>query len=422
MKTILVIGPTAWDREELAAPRLAASYRFQFIDDGACSVPARIGLRHLFRRFDPLPYIDRLAALDGTIDGVLGTDDYLAASVAAAVAQKRGLPGPAPKAVLLCQHKFHAREVLAEVAPEATPQFVVIDSRAHAPAIGLPLFVKPVRGTFSILAKRIDSLAELRTHVRIGFATRRVALNLLWPYDRLLSYYRPTSLPAGCFIGERILDGALVTVEGFAARGRVEFLGITDSIMYEGTISFRRFDYPSRLPESVQARMRELATRAVLRLGLDDTVFNVEMFFNAASDSIHIVEVNPRMAYQFADLYEKVDGNNTYDVQLALVTGDTPVVRRAQGPHRVATSFVFRRFDDAVLTRQPTAADLSCLRAQIPDVRVRLYGETGRRLSQIEQGVESYRYAIVNLGGSSWDDLDAQFEMAKKFLPFEFAR
>ena len=167
--------------------------------------------------------------------------------------------------------------------------------------------------------------------------------------------------------------------------------------------------------------MRELATRVVLRLGLDATVFNVEMFFNAAADSIHIVEVNPRMAYQFADLYEKVDGINTYDVQLALVTGDTPVVRRAHGPHRVATSFVFRRFEDAVLTRQPSADDLSRLRAQFPDVRVRLYGATGRRLSQIEQGVESYRYAIVNLGGASWDDLDARFEMAKKFLPFEFA-
>ncbi len=107
MKTILVIGPTAWDREELAAPRLADRYRFRFVDDGACGVPARVGLRHLFRRFDPIPYIDRLAALDGPIDGVIGTDDYLAAGVAAAVAQKRGLPGPSPEAVLLCQHKYH---------------------------------------------------------------------------------------------------------------------------------------------------------------------------------------------------------------------------------------------------------------------------------------------------------------------------
>ncbi len=281
--------------------------------------------------------------------------------------------------------------------------------------------MKPVRGTFSILAKRVDSPVELARHVQLGFAARRVALNLLWPYERLLQSYRPGSLGAGCFIGERVLGGALVTVEGFATRGRVQILGITDSIMYDGTMSFRRFDYPSRLPDGVQDRMRELVARIAPRLGLSDTVFNVEMFHDPEADTIHIVEVNPRMAYQFADLYEKVDGINTYDVQLALATGEAPAIHRGRGAHRVATSFVFRKFEDALLSRHPGADDIARLRLRFPDARVRLYGEPGRRLSRIEKGVESYRYAIVNLGGASWDDLDARFEDAKRCLPFEFA-
>ncbi len=106
MKTILVVGPTAWDREELGAPRLANRYHFRFVEDDGCAPPARLGLRHLFRRVDPLAAIDRLASIEGPVDGVLGTDEYLAAAVAAAVARKRGLPGPPPEAVLLCQHKF----------------------------------------------------------------------------------------------------------------------------------------------------------------------------------------------------------------------------------------------------------------------------------------------------------------------------
>ncbi len=30
------------------------------------------------------------------------------------------------------------------------------------------------------------------------------------------------------------------------------------------------------------------------------------------ADTIHIIEVNPRLVSQFADLYEKVDGQSNY--------------------------------------------------------------------------------------------------------------
>ena len=41
-------------------------------------------------------------------------------------------------------------------------------------------------------------------------------------------------------------------------------------------------------------------------------MFNIEMMYDAATDRIGIIEINPRMASQFADLYEKVDGTNSY--------------------------------------------------------------------------------------------------------------
>ena len=38
-----------------------------------------------------------------------------------------------------------------------------------------PLFVKPVKATFSVLARRVDSFAELRRHLRFGWFERLVA-------------------------------------------------------------------------------------------------------------------------------------------------------------------------------------------------------------------------------------------------------
>ena len=56
-------------------------------------------------------------------------------------------------------------------------------------------------------------------------------------------------------------------------------------------------------------------------LGFDNCMFNIEMMYDAREDRIAIIEINPRMASQFADLYEKVDGTNAYEVLLDLGMG-----------------------------------------------------------------------------------------------------
>jgi biotin carboxylase len=166
--------------------------------------------------------------------------------------------------------------------------------------------------------------------------------------------------------------------------------------------------------------MREIAARAVLKLGLDATMFNVEMFHDPATDGIAIVEVNPRMAYQFADLYEKVDGTNLYELQLALALGREPRFRRGAGPCRAATSFVLRRFQDARVRRVPSESELAALRRRVPDARVHVLARVGRRLSRQVQDPHSFRYGIVNLGGPSREALLETYEVLCRELAFEF--
>lgn len=126
----------------------------------------------------------------------------------------------------------------------------------------------------------------------------------------------------------------------------MEALGVVDSLMFPGTQIFRRFEYPSSLPQGVVARIEDVARRALQTVGFDRGLFNIEFIYDARRDSVHIVEVNPRMASQFADLYEKVDGINTYDILVDLALGRVPAKRRRQGRYKVAVSHVMRRFED----------------------------------------------------------------------------
>lgn len=52
--------------------------------------------------------------------------------------------------------------------------------------------------------------------------------------------------------------------------------------------------------------MHDISIRAIKGLGLTNTTFNIEYFYNPESGDLKIIEVNPRFSGQFGDIYEKV--------------------------------------------------------------------------------------------------------------------
>jgi carbamoylphosphate synthase large subunit len=64
--------------------------------------------------------------------------------------------------------------------------------------------------------------------------------------------------------------------------------------------------YPSKLPAHVQDKATSISIEAIKGLGLTNTTFNIEYFYNAKNDDLKIIEVNPRFSGQFGDIYEKV--------------------------------------------------------------------------------------------------------------------
>lgn len=418
MKTVLLVCPTVWDRAELklGAGGSGASWGYHVLSHGT-DVSEDPG------SFDAIDFIRRTVATYAgwRIDGVMASDDYPGSIVAAAIARDLGVPAPAPDTLLLCQHKYHSRVAQRNAVPEAVPPFTLLDPctiESASSSLPYPVFVKPVKSFFSVLAERIDTPEELLVLASRAESHLR---DFVLPLNQLLAEYAPSFLNGRYLLAEQVLSGQQVTLEGCVCRGEVGIIGITDSLMYPEAISFQSFQYPSVLPEAIQQRMADLAARFVGSIWYDNGLFNIEMFYDAQTDAIHFIEVNPRMCPQFADLMEKVNGVNTYEIALAIAAGDRPNLEKGHGRYPVAASFALRLLGDATVLRVPDTTELATFQERFPDARLKVLCRPGRMLSDELQDGKSYRYAVLNLGSSNRVDLDVLRNEVLQYLTFVFA-
>jgi hypothetical protein len=288
-----------------------------------------------------------------------------------------------------------------------------------------PLFVKPVKSYLSILARRLDTFSDLSRAV--AEVPRLAPVGQM--FDALVGVStldrRFRAVPASALLLEEALSGHQVTLDGYAYQGQVVPLGVVDSLFFPGTLSFERFEYPSRLPPGVQERMARIAERVVRHIGLDRTFFNIEFFYRQEDNSIWIIEINGRMASQFAPLYRMLDAIDLYAMQLDMLLGKDPGGTRVWAPGRrragVSASFVLRRFEDGRVTGVPSAEDVRRLHERFPEAFVEILVNEGEKLSDELQDDESYRYGLVDLCASGWEELERNFAEAKALLPFTFS-
>ena len=421
-KKILVLFTNEWDTAEFAGARYAGRYQFIFEGFDLFKFPENGWLM----LFDARRFIERIVARfrDAGIVGVISTDEHFGAMIAAIIAERLGLPGSNVQSVLIAQHKYYARVRQKEIAPQATPGFAYFPYHIERPeetGLSFPFYVKPVKATYSILARRVDNFGELKAHLTFGWLEKLILEKLIKPFNDLGSDRGLFPIDAHHLVAEEILCGDQVTVEGFVNQGQITMLGVVDSIMYPGTSAFQRFEYPSHLQREVQQRMKALTEQVVTGFGFAHGFFNVELFYNRATDQIHIIEVNPRLAYQFADLREKVDGFNPYEALLDLAVGMAPKVVFGEGRYRHAASFVLRKFGRARLRKAPTAAQLREVRSRHRDARLMVYIKKGASLDREVKWLGSYRYAVLNLGAMDHPSLFDRFHDVSRELPFDFA-
>jgi hypothetical protein len=241
------------------------------------------------------------------------------------------------------------------------------------------------------------------------------------PFNDMIGAYTNFPLHASYLLAESLLEGWQVSLEGYVFAGEVHVMGVLDAIVFPGTISFKRFLYPSRLSEAVQARMKSIAQRFLSGIGYDNAPFNIEMFYDPRSDGIHIIEVNPKLASQFADLFEKVDGQSSFAVLLQLALGKRPAWNRRQGQFRIAATCVLRTFEDRKVVAVPPSEGIEAVVAEYPDALIEIHATCGKNLSDQMQDAQSFRYGLVNIGANSGSELEEKFARIRSRLPFQFA-
>lgn len=412
---VALICPTNWDRLQLPGVRARLERHLELVPYGP-DAEADPG------SFDANAFVDRatheLARL--RVAGVVSSSDYPGCLVASVVAKRLGLPGSAPAAVLRAAHKYYARVSLAQSVPEATPRFELVDPVHLAEgqlSLDFPVFVKPVKSWFSQLARRVDSLEQLMAYAASP-EVRQHLRHFVRPLNQLLAAHSEFDWNGAHLLAEQVLVGPQVTVEGYVFEGRTTVLTFVDSDMYPGTGSFARFALPSRVTPDRAARMTDITDRAVRGLGITHGLFNVELIYDPASDEEFVVEVNPRMCGQFADLTEHVTGLNTYQILCDLGLGRRPPrVRRRHRP-AAAASYPLRHFGDATVVSVPGPATVERVRRRTAATLIAVYYESGDQLSSRGKHFDgaSYRYATVNVVGRRRSQLDGLAQQVERAL------
>jgi len=420
-RTLLLFN---YDWDHIGYARAGAARGMAFDEEGfdLFSFPsnARLAL------FDMQRFVARLArqARERGWRAVSSNHEQFGALAAALLAERMGWPGTPVAAVLACQHKLYARQVLQQVAPEANVPFRLLDADYGAPiprGLDYPLFVKPVKAAFSVLAREVADFADLHRHTRFGAWELWVIRRLVEPFERLAHERlrwggRPVP-SAHRMLLEAPVHAEQFNLDGYVFNGHVHALGVVDAVMYPGTQAFMRFEMPSRLPVPVQARALDVARRFLEAVGFTHGLFNLEFFYDAPTDRLTVIEFNPRMASQFSDLYLRVQGIDLHALSLALAHGEDPAnVPRTAPVAGAAASFVYRVFDAAQPATQPGAHQRQAFNRQFPDGLLFCFPKPRGSMARDFKWLGSYRYGIVHLGGRDARALRRRCEAASALL------
>ena len=166
-----------------------------------------------------------------------------------------------------------------------------------------------------------------------------------------------------------------------------------------------RFEYPSRLDDDCRAVAGRRAPRGGGAIGFSHGLFNVELFYQPQSGRITIIEINPRMAGQFSDLYERRR-------QEPVVASSTSHSARPCVPASTSSRFgsAARYFvNSATPSSMPPGGPET-----LADGTTRRPTLSGPQHSSVTgagftKWLGNYRSALIHMGGRDHDDMMARF-------------
>jgi len=365
----------------------------------------------------------QLDRFDGSVDAVVGYWDFPVSSMVPILCHRRGLPGPDLAAVVKCEHKYWSRLEQAKAIDEH-PGFGIVDLTREAEVprgVSFPLWLKPVQGASSELAFKVedeDAFRRAVEEIREGVDDTGDAFDFVLGQVDLPP--EVADVGSRACLAEEAVTGRQVTVEGFSYAGDPRPYGIIDSICYPDTTSFLRFQYPSRVPEGVAQRLVDISRRVMKQIGLRWGTFNIEYFWDEATDQINLLEINPRHSQSHAFMFEYVDGLPHHQIMVDLALGREPLFAHGEGEYDVAAKWHLRRFEDGIVRRSPSPEEVAEVEREIPGVKVSIVAEEGQRLSELaHQDSYSFELADVHVGAGDEKELCEKYDRCVERLRFE---
>ena len=417
-KNVFVVGMDEHNRKVLEAMRDAAQYRFHPVLTFADIYGGEISFGDALASAQEV-----LDAFDGSIDAIIGFWDFPVSSMLPLLRKRYGLPTASIEEVVMCEHKYWSRLLQQQVIEEYPPFALVHPEIDRSPPEGLrfPMWVKPVKSFSSVLAFGVSD------EQAYSEALEKISEGIGWigePFEALLKYVDlpPEIAAAGgqSCLAEEAITGRQVTVEGYRYRGEVVIYGVVDSVHYENSPSFQRFQYPSSVPDEVGDRLADVSRRLVTAIGLEQMTFNIEYFWDPGTDAVTLLEINPRHSQSHAELFADVDGMSNHEAMLRLALDRDPQFPRGKGRYDVAAKCFLRRFSDGVVRRHPTPEEIEAIEHIVPGATIDLTAHAGDVLSRMhEQDSYSYQLASIYIGATDETELLAKFDHVVAALPYE---
>lgn len=371
-----------------------------------------------------VPFIQSIVAKEDTIDGVVGMNDS-PALISAIITDKLNLPGPTLLSIVHTQNKYSSRRLQRESVPNHTPQFMLGSQFLAGTnfASSFPVILKPIRSNFSVNTYVAKSAQQLQQLVPSSMAAIKGANA---QYCKLLTEVGISESSAYEALDDVLIEGYVsgeqYTIDGYIYQGKVGFLGVTLSEFLPNTLSFSRFTFPCFFTPEIENKIHNGIEKCLLEAGFDNMMFNVEFRLNKDTGEMFIIEINTRIAAQFIHLISKVTGQSPFEYMVHIALGEDPqqITSSSSNNYNLASSCVLRLQEDALVTRVPTPEDIAAVYAKYPDVVIINFAPLGQKLSDIEQDTYTFRYAWVNIPGSSRDDIEQKLADIKPMLGYEF--
>ncbi|MFD7027458.1 alpha/beta fold hydrolase [Streptomyces sp. NPDC059917] len=355
--------------------------------------------RHIFETLD-VPVFDTPEAARaefGTIDGIV-TYSELCVVAAADTAERWGLPGMPRRTAEALRSKLAQRERLAGAGCDDVPFLAAATAdevRSAVSRLGMPVVVKPDRGTGSRDTRKVATPADLEAAAAMVTADEQ-----------------------GGYIVERLLQGRdmhpfgdYVSVEVLMAAGEPVVLAVTGKLPLIQPFREPGQFWPSHLSASERSEICDFVLRAVRSFDITVGALHVEV--KVCEDGPHIIEINGRLGGFIPEL---LNAGAAVDMvalaaQAALGAQIPTVLDESQpsGPHRVRFQHSTLAPPGAVeFVAAPTASALGGL-ADVDFYRLLVSAGT-----ELSRGVATQELDLLQAVA---DDHEAMLATLERLLP-----